>query len=626
MNRDHRRPIPPILATGLLLFTASAAMAQTAPPGEVVVTATRLPASLAETPDAYVVDRQDIEARQITFAAQALQTVPGLSVFSNGMFGVTSVRQRGASSDETLVLVDGVPVNDPSQPAGSFDFSGLDLADVTRIEVLSGPQASLWGSDAIGGVIAFTTAEPGGVRADLETGSFGTVRASASVGRSTDRWALGVSAADVSSNGVSAADVRNDYTAFGLPGLRNSEADGAADWTMGARGRLNPAGWIELDAQVRYASTHIGIDGYPPPDFVFSDTNDISDSRSVLAVVRARIDGPFGLKSEISVSGYHLDRGQNGQSGDFGYTADREVYRWTVAKGALADPVSAEAGVEREDGRASLSTGDTADLGATSAFAVVRVKPVAALTATASLRYDDPDRYAGQTTGRIAADYDLGGGFSLQASAGQGFKTPTISETVCDFCFPAGPSVGLRPEHAEGYDAGVGWRSTDGRVSVRATVFALNVRDQISYVNGRYINIARTRSTGLELEGEAALGGGFRLEASYSHTDAVDADTGARELRVPLDSGSASLFWRGGRVDAALSVRTEASQADTDLDGFSPVTRPGFAVADLTAGYALNDHVRLTARIENLADTHYQEVYGFGEPGRAIYVGVRLKD
>src|SRR5579872_1621342 len=120
----------------------------------VVITATQLPTQLADTPDARVIERTDIDARQATFAADILATVPGLALTQVGAFGgVTSVRMRGASSDKTLVLIDGVPQNDASQPSGAYDFANLDLADVQRIEILQGPQSALWGSDAIGGVI-----------------------------------------------------------------------------------------------------------------------------------------------------------------------------------------------------------------------------------------------------------------------------------------------------------------------------------------------------------------------------------------------------------------------------------------------------------------------------------------
>ena len=159
---------------------------------EVVVTATRLPAIVADTPGARVIDRETIDRRGAVFAADILTDVPGLSVVRSGAFGgVAQVRMRGAAPGKTLVLVDGVPVNDPAEVNGAFDFSGLELSDIERIEVLSGPQSSLWGSDAIGGVIAFTTRELDGFGADLEAGSYETVRGRLAAGVATEQYGFG---------------------------------------------------------------------------------------------------------------------------------------------------------------------------------------------------------------------------------------------------------------------------------------------------------------------------------------------------------------------------------------------------------------------------------------------------
>ena len=615
-------------AAALLLATAANAQdaAPPAAPGpNVIVTATRVPATLATTPDVFVITDADIQARQATFAADVLSTAPGVVVTQSGAFGgLTGVSIRGAPTDKTLVLIDGVPVNDASQPSGGYDFGGFDLGDISRVEILTGPQGALWGSDAIGGVVSFVTKEPNGLEASVEGGSFDTWRASASAGKSTARWALGASISSFDTQGISAADVRDNYAAVGLPGFHNSEKDGDHEITADIRGRFELNDQVGFDAQVRYNRSVTQIDGFPPPDFIFMDTNDVSVSESVEAFGRARIAGPWGLKNEISVSDYQIERGDHGQSGINGSIANRQVYRWTVARGTPDDLISFIAGAERENTSASISTGERFDLDATSGFAVAQLHPVKPLTAIFSVRYDAPDTFKAQTTFRAGATYELGWGFSVQGSFNQGFKTPTISETVCDFCFS--PRVPLQPEHAQGYDGGLAWTSSDGRVSLKATAYHLDITNQIEFASsGHYINIARTRTQGVEAQADVVLGAGFRVQASYGYVDSIDATTGVRLLRVPLNTGSASLLWTRGKFDAAFTVRGEDNDHDLGLDS-SGTIRPGFVVADLAGGYALNDHIRLTARIENLADAHYQQVFGFGEPGRAFYLGVRLKD
>jgi vitamin B12 transporter len=256
---------------------------------------------------------------------------------------------------------------------------------------------------------------------------------------------------------------------------------------------------------------------------------------------------------------------------------------------------------------------------------VARTRIAERLTLTGSVRYDDPDKFKGRATGRLSAAVEAGAGFTVTASAGQGFKTPTISQVICDFCFPAGPSTDLKPEKADGYDLRLGWASPDERIKAALTGYRLKVRDQIAYT-GRYVNIARTRSTGVEAELDARLSDSLRLKLAYAVMDAIDASTGASLIRVPDRSGAAALFWEQDRWSGALTARGESSQSDTATDGFSRIVRKGFVTADLDGAYRLNDHVTLTARIENLADKDYQETFGYAEPGRAAYIGIRLKN
>ncbi len=172
-----------------------------------------------------------------------------------------------------------------------------------------------------------------------------------------------------------------------------------------------------------------------------------------------------------------------------------------------------------------------------------------------------------------------------------------------------------------GWDAGLAWSSPGGQLSAKATAYRLTVRDEIDYAYPQgYLNIARARTTGAEVEGEARLGHGLSLKANYAYADAKDLSTGARLLRVPTHSASAELTWTGGKADAALVVRGQGKAADVYGE-----IRP-FTVADLTGSYAVTRHVRLTARIENLTDARYQQAFGYGEPGFGLFVGVRLSE
>ena len=599
-----------LLATAAAVFLPlSAAHAQDAPDEtlpEVVVTASRVPVVVAETPGARIIDRETIERRGAVFAADILTDVPGLSVYRAGAGGVTSVRMRGAGQDKSLVLVDGVPVNDPSQPAGGFDFSGFDLGDIERIEVLSGPQSSLWGSDAIGGVIAFTSRELDGVRAEAEAGSFGTVRGRLAAGVATERYAFGVSASRYETDGISAA-------------AGGTEDDGIESEAYGLHGRYAFTDRIEVDARLRQTDVFAEIDAFGPVDSL-----DTTDTRNRSGLVGVTLGGLLGLDHRVTAAASDIKRVTDSAFPST-YEGEHRLWRWQAdSRGTGA--VRYAFGVEREETEAFLN-GYSAGLGVDSAFATLRWAATDRLTLNLGLRHDSTDDFGGETTGRISAAYDLDGGFVLSGAFGTGFKTPSVSQAVCDFCFvlPGTVVAPLVPEYAKGGEIALGWRSADGRLEGRATLYRLEVEDQIDgfFDPGTfefyYVNIDRTRTDGLELEGRALLGGGFDLSLAYAWTDAVDEGAGAAILRVPEHAGSATLGWTGGRWSGALTVRAEGDMPD------SGGTRDGFVTANLNAAYDLSDHVALTARIENLADETYQQLLGYAEPGRSGYAGIRLR-
>jgi vitamin B12 transporter len=604
-----------LLATAAAVSLPVSVQAQTADPDvlpEVVVTATRLPAIAHDTPGARAIDSATIERRGAVFAADILADVPGLSVTRSGPFGgAAQVRMRGATPGKTLVLVDGVPVNDAAEPNGAYDISGFDLGDIERIEVLSGPQSSLWGSDAIGGLIAFTTREVDGVRAEAEAGSFDTRRARLSAGVADETRALGGYVSRFTTDGVSVADAADG----------NPEADGFDNTTAGVRGRYAVSPTVTLEGSARWSRSEADLD----EAFPISDNADRSDSEQWSGFARARVE-VLGLDHQFSVSGSDIQRETFSAFGSV-FEADRQAYRWQ-ANGETGAAAYAF-GAEREESAGTISSGDTVSLGTSSVFGTGRYRVSDALSVTGGLRFDDTDDFGSKTTGRHSAAWDFGAGFTLSGAYGTGFKAPSVSQAVCDFCFSSAPFPVLRPETAAGYEAAIGWRSADGRIEGRATAYRLNVEGQITYIfdpttfDSYYVNIAETATDGVELEGRAILGGGFDLSVAYAWTDARDEATGLRLARVPEQSGSATLGWAGDRLSGALTLRAEGE--DRDTNSATSAIRDGFVTANLNAAYALTDAVILTVRIENLADAHYQQLLGYGEPGRSGYVGIRLR-
>lgn len=596
-----------LLTTAAVLAVPTCVLAQeTTRVDDVVVTATRLTAVAQDTPGARVIDEETIRLRGAVFAQDVLADVPGLSVYRAGPGGVTAVRIRGASQDKTLVLVDGVPVGDPSQPAGGFDFSGFDLGVVDRLEVLSGPQSSLWGSDAIGGVIAVVSREVDGLEADVEAGSFDTVRGRLAAGVSTERHAFGASWSRYETDGISAA-------------ASGTEADGVEAETIALNGRLALTDRLSLEARARQSDVFAEIDAFGPVD-----SPDTTDTRNRSGFVRLTAVGLLGLDHRLTAAGSDIERVTDSAFPST-YEGERRLLRWQADGRAGAD-VGYAFGLEREETEAFLN-GYSAELGVDSAFGTLRWGATDRLTLTLGLRHDSTDDFGGETTGRLSAAYDLSGGFTVSGAYGTGFKAPSVSQAVCDFCFvlPGTVVPALVPETARGGEVALGWRSADGRFDGRVTAYRLEVEDQIDgfFDPGTfefyYVNIDETRTDGVELEGRAALGGGFYLSLAYAWTDAEDVGAGAPVLRVPEHAGSATLAWTGERLTAALTVRAEGDMPDSGGE------REGFVTANLNATWRLTERVELTGRIENLADETYEQLLGYGEPGRSGFVGVRLR-
>jgi vitamin B12 transporter len=564
---------------------------------------------LAVTPDAYVIDRDQIESRGAVFAADILATVPGVVISEDGFGGTSSLSLRGAPSDKTLVLIDGVPVNDQSQPEGSFDFSSLDLASTQRIEVLSGPQGALWGSDAIGGVVSITSIEPNGLRLAGEAGSLDTYRETASAGVSTSGYAAGVTYGGFRTAGVPNADEK-----FG-----NTQPDGFNDSTVSLNGRYDVSDRISLDARLRYVHAAEEYDIFSNPTQVYDPTaSSVDESES--GYVRARIKDVLGFDQELRADLSAIDRNYFGEY-PFSARGDQEVLRWSATRQEKTWGV--QLGYEHK--RAAENTGDglvsRTDDGA---FLIGRWTPDDRFNLTASVRQDQYQGFSGQTTAHGGASYKLGGGFSLLGSVGQGFKAPSVYEITypCEECTVVGPPKGLKAEQALGKDVGIDWTSADRATNARVTLFDLSITNEIDYIYPiGYLNLASARSAGLEFSGERQLGQGFALRAAFTHTEGVDGTGPAQLLRIPRDSGSGALTWEGQAWTGHVAQAEIGFRGQDQAQDYYGEIQPHM-IAYVNGHLDLTAHLSLTARVENVGNTHYEQAYGYGEPGRMVLVGL----
>ena len=601
-----------LLGTVASLLLSNTAFAQTVD-DEIIVTSSRLNQTQAEVGSSIsVITADNMETLGFDFVVDAIASAPGVTVNQNGSFGgQSSVRIRGAASEQTLVLIDGVTVNDPSSPGGGLDFARLDTDSIEKIEILKGPQSTLWGSDAIGGVVSIITKRPEqgfGANAFAEYGSFNTIRGGASVngGSAKGDFRLAVSAIDT--DGISKADEING----------NTEDDGYKSYTVSGRGGINLPIDGRIDVTARYTDATTEFDS-----FVFGnqgnvgDGDEMTESKEFAGNISLTVPTFEGRLENHLLLGYSdIDR-QNFSGGapSFGAKGDRMTARYQGTLNINANNTLAF-GAEHEE-----SSADDAETSINSLFGLYEFKPIDDLTLTGGIRFDDHERFGSETTGRVAAAYSPTDILTLRASWGQGFKAPTIFQTTFFCCGATQANANLQAERSDAYDVGVELSTPDGRGQVGVTYFTQDVENLItfSFADGGYSNIVGADTKGVEVFASYQILDWVGIGATYAYLDAVD-NAGNTLIRVPEHSGDVTVsFDPDGPLSGAVLVRYNGEEVDggTVLDDWIRI--------DLNAAYAFNDSVEFYGRIENLFDEQYQQVIGYGTPGTSGSVGVRLR-
>lgn len=634
-----------LLSTAVAAALAASASAQNLS-DEVVVVANRTPELVSRVGfDVTVIDAAAIALRQPQTVSDLLAATPGVTVARTGpVGGQTAVFVRGAESAQTLVVIDGVKANDPSSPAGGYDFGNLLAGDIDRIEVLRGPQSTLWGADAIGGVVSITTrraSRPFEADASVEAGSFGTTFARLGAGGASGALHWRLSGGWFDTEGVSAFD-------------KGRETDGFTQKALSGRVGYDLTPDVSLDLRSLYSDGKAGIDGFPPPNYVFADTRETTRTRQFLDYTGLNV-ASFGgrLQNRLAFTWSAIDRVTDdpGAKPDTEFyargTTERTEYQgtWRVTEGTRA-VFGAEH--ERSDIRtASPSSFDpnpkplTAASDIDSLYAQVHSTVAPGLTLTGGGRFDHHSAFGGHGTGQAALAWVLpthrgeGDDTVVRASFGQGFKAPTLFQLYSAYGNPA-----LKPERADGWDVGVEQGLLEGKARVSAAYFGRRTRDQIDFFGcfptlkplcasrpfGYYDNIARTKADGVELQGMVRPLPALSLDANYSFTDAKDdspgsANRGHQLARRPRSTAnaSASYVWRAG-----LTTSVAMRYAGASYDNLANTVRlKSYTLVDLRASYAITRKLELYGRVENLFDQRYQTAYQYGSPGRGGYVGLK---
>ena len=615
-----------VVATGAMVphafgQTATGASPEAASGGRgetitVLATGSQLPVNQAGQ-SITVIDQSEIEAVQGPDLTRVLERLPGVSFAREGGVGSqTSLFVRGADSEQLLVLVDGVRVADVSSPGGGFDLGNVLSGNIARVELLRGSNSVVWGSDAIGGALAITTAEVNGADASVEHGAHDTTYATAGAGIKRDAYAFSLTGGYDYSQGFPAI----------VGGTRD---DGFTQWQVGGKGRVSLTDDLALKVSGRYSDGRLDIESFGSAAEQWTKQS----SERISLDYTGRVLSLSGGVSVADTSRYYTSA-----YGPYDYLGLSERADVT---GHLALPArfALDFGADDEWARAD-STYDARQSDHVASGHALLGWYGSVLSVAAGVRVDDHSQFGTHVTTGANGSLMLGQGWRVRASYGEGFKAPTLYQLYDPFY----GNIALRPETSRSYDVGFEKGDRAGRQHIAITLFRRDSRNLIDFIDcyatvmagcgaqpyGYYDNISSTRALGMELEMSQRITQAFRVSGNYTYVRSRNLETGLDLARRPRNTVNVMADWdtplrlAAGKLALGGDL-TMVSNAQDNVYGEPPVTLGAHVVATLRASVPITGKVELFGRVENVGDAHYQTVYGYNSPGRGAYVGLRAR-
>ncbi|MCE2927435.1 MAG: TonB-dependent receptor [Rickettsiales bacterium] len=624
----------PVVAAAIFLavFSSAPAFAQTTIP-PIIVTATRTPANLTQIASSVtVINEEEIRRKNKQTVVELLRDVPGLNLVQSGGVGQnTRVFTRGTNSNHTLVMMDGVALNDPSDTANAYDFSNLTTDNIERIEILRGAQSTLYGSQAIGGVINIITKKGKGVprhSAFIEVGRYSSAKLGASSLGEVGDTSYSVSASGSRTDGISAFSKE-----FG-----GREKDGNETYSLGANlaQRINESFTAKLNARYNRTSTEFDSPG-SIPNFGLRPDDDLqpdADNRQInMRASGEWVSAGGEWSQELGVSVVDINRSLiteyfdalfNPLFGRRDYEGQRRVLDW-VHRIRHFRHHDITAGIEfatedfRTDGLKRVDVDNRA-------FFANDQFIYGDAFMNAGVRLDEHQQFGRVFTYKLAPGYRINAtGTTLKASYGTGFKAPSLSQLYD----PSSGNRNLGSERSKSLDAGFEQSLYDGKLVVGATAFRNYIDDLIGFGPSPLfltLNVGKARTQGFEWNIIARPHSDLDLSANYTFTSAENRRNGTWLLRRPKHLANIGATYRvSADSDLGMNLRYVGASRDFLYSSGSgaKTTLASFATFDLSANHRLTPEMSVYGRLDNLLDKRYEEISGFGQPGRGLYVGVK---
>jgi vitamin B12 transporter len=640
-NSMNRKKLAIIMAAMLCSRGLQAEQASTGYIGpEVVVSATKTLNRISDAggSSVTVITSKDIENSGQQTVEEVIKGVAGIDVVSTGGLGTnTTVFMRGADSRSTLVLIDGVPINDPSSANRTPDLANLTVDNIERVEVVRGPVSVLYGSNAMAGVINIITKKGGdtpGAFAGVEGGSYGTWKTYAGAKGKRDGLTYSIEASRLKSDGFSIADKRNNR----IPHAGNtSEKDGYENSTFSTNLGYTLSEHVSLETVLRYTDSSVRLDDYLwagyAGDREDANPNGLKDNHTDTHQLTGRVAMKIDTRPLLSTVYYNFSN----QRRDI---YDNDCIKTNLDKGALyeagwqgdltlAANHTLTAGISYQKEHADNETygyyASTLDrqAGMSSEFLQDQLS-IGGLRLVSAVRHDDHQTFGDHATWRVAPSFTVGD-TTLKASYGTGFRAPSLYEL-----YSAYGNANLRPETSKGWDTGVEHRLSSN-LKAGVTWFHNDFDNRIDYdwATSRYQQIAgTTRTWGIESFAEWTPSKAVFLTTSYTWAHTEDPD-GNQLVRRPEHKASLTGTWNitpKARVSTAMQwigERTETPYA-YDTYGNQAGKLDSYFLVNLSGSYKLSGNVEIYGRIDNLFNRYYEEAWSYATPGRSAYAGVKV--
>lgn len=639
-----------LITTAMLIALPSLATAQTEQVAKLdeikIFSAYAAPINQDKTASSVtVLTEKEFAERNATYVSDVLKTVPGVAFSSSGGRGTLSnIYLRGADANHTAVVIDGVKVN-PVTGYG-FDFGGLALSNVERIEVLRGEQSALWGSDAMGGVIYITTKsglykdKAFNVDFDLGTGSHGTYDASATVSGRSNGFYYALNGNTHRTRGISAYSSER----FGY-----ATQNGTSVQTGGAKERDKfhkdaaslRFGYDVGDKGIEFLGSHSSQNArYDGSLAGETSSDDYTRSRETLF----KLSGYIGsdqtlLKHKVAVSHHKADSdtfsayasAYDAKKLNANYQLDLNFDR----EGDVTQSLSLLTEYQRAGYDSTAYKGEKR-LVEKSVATEYRLFSQDDHSLSLSGRYIDSSEYQNAFTGRISGAYRLSPNFRLHGSFGTAVQNPTMTEYYgWNASYVANPE--LKAEKSKGGDVGLLIESTDRQHSLDVTYFARNVSNFISSKTlscvgwnciSQAVNLdGTTKIKGVEIAYNSKFTDRLSGFANYTFTRVKDSK-GVEVIRRPKHTANWGVAYQiTDKLGSNLSLSYVGKRIDTHFDevtyASSRVKLPSYTVANVGVNYQLTKNLNVYANLNNLFNKKYEQTVGYGQYGRNVYVGLK---